>query len=149
VGRNNHDCLHYCLPGVPDVYNGRLMAILGEVGGGMGGKRMGAAADGADGSRPPNSFNAPGTVLRRFNFRYGDLPFVEVAKLPPPHEVHPAEARAGRAHPYTSLSLRLDPSSSAAMLVECPALGTANGVQHAQGNGSLGACSDLERFSGV
>lgn len=113
---------------------------------GIGGKRRGAGQgeDGAAGSRSQTGITTPGTVLRRFNFRYGALPFVDVAKLSAAHGVHPAETRAGRAQPYTSLSLRLDPSSSAAMLIDCPSLDPIDeGVVRAGGNGSLGWCSEL------
>jgi hypothetical protein len=100
------------------------------------------------GSRPQNSVSAPGTVLHRFNFRYGDLSFVDTAEISDAHGTQAVTTRGGRAQPYTSLSLRLDPSSSAAMLVECPSLDTVKGVGHSHGNGSLGWCSDLERFGG-
>ena len=26
--RSGDDCLHYCVPGVPDVYNGRLLSVI-------------------------------------------------------------------------------------------------------------------------
>lgn len=149
-GRGGEDCLHYCLPGVPDVYNGRLLAILEEVGAGIGGNHMGAGQNGALGSRPKNSTSAPGVVLHRFNFRYGELPFVRITKLSGAHGIQTVQKRGSHAQPYTSLSLRLDPSSSAAMLVECPWLGTTSeDAVLTLDNGSLGWCSDLEHFRGV
>jgi hypothetical protein len=110
---------------------------------------MGAGADSPAGSQPQSSIGAPGNVLRLFNFRYGDLPFVDIAKLTAAHGLQP-ETHASRNRPYTSLSLRFDPTLTATMLVECPSsLGTEEGVKHAQGNGSFGECSDLEHFSVV
>jgi hypothetical protein len=119
------------------------MNILEEMLGGTEENHMGACADGAACSRLQNatSISAPGTGLRRFNFRYGDRQFVNIAKLPAA-----ADIRTSPAQPYTSLSLRLDFSSSAATLVECPFLGEA---EHAHGNRSLGVCSDQGRFSSV
>jgi len=144
-GKRTEDCVHYCLPGVPDVYNGRFLSILDEVVRGTGG-RMGTAADGAAGARHKNSIGAPGTVLHRFNFRYGDLPFVDVVKLSGTNGMRATEGRAVRAQTYTSLSLRLDPSSSAAMLIECPWIGTPQNMEHGWSNGSLGlgVCSDIK-----
>mmetsp|Transcript_5313 Transcript_5313/g.17711 ORF Transcript_5313/g.17711 Transcript_5313/m.17711 type:complete len:295 (+) Transcript_5313:228-1112(+) len=144
-GKRTEDCVHYCLPGVPDVYNGRFLSILDEVVRGTGG-RMGTAADGAAGAHHKNSIGAPGTVLHRFNFRYGDLPFVDVVKLSGTNGMRATEGRAVRAQTYTSLSLRLDPSSSAAMLIECPWIGTPQNMEHGWSNSSLGlgVCSDIK-----
>ena len=86
------DCLHFCLPGVPDLYNGRLLFLLeraaaeaaerrrGGRGGGRGAQAAVVAAAAVAAASPPSATAAegvPGTLLARWNFRYGRGDFVQ------------------------------------------------------------------------
>ena len=70
-----HDCLHYCLPGVPDVWNGRLHTLL---------RAKLAAAPG--GEAPP--------LLARWNFGHIGVPFVAGAAPTLAFNVHPPHVPA-------------------------------------------------------
>jgi hypothetical protein len=89
------DCLHYCLPGVPDLYNGRLLALLTRaandatspsshraapeetVAAATRATASGASVDGAAGGTPPAlAEGAPGALLARWNFAFAGRPFV-------------------------------------------------------------------------
>ena len=74
------DCLHYCLPGVPDLYNGRLLHLLQQA---VLERHGGAAADAdaADGSGDGGSAveGRPGLMLARYNFELGGRKFVQGA----------------------------------------------------------------------
>ena len=93
------DCLHYCLPGVPDLFNGRLLKLLEQATAEAEARRdlqaspdaaaaAAAAAsthaeaavvdlggDGAASSAAPPE-GLPGILLARWNFGFGDGPFV-------------------------------------------------------------------------
>eukprot|EP00967_Tisochrysis_lutea_P154899 scaffold308727_cov36-Tisochrysis_lutea.AAC.2 len=120
--KNVDDCVHYCLPGVPDVFNGRLSNILLQRANAAGETQVGAA-----------EFN-PGCIIRRFNFDHGEAPFV---MLSPPGNV------AGADMDYASLP-KLCNSSVKLQLTPAPMLPvevTCNERGHRR---SIGMCSDLD-----
>ena len=81
VGRGA-DCLHYCLPGVPDVYNGRLMSLLLarlEAAGLKSGLEPLLPSPPVEGPAATRSgaFLAPSRqLLKRWNFLHRGKPFV-------------------------------------------------------------------------
>ena len=85
------DCLHYCLPGVPDVYNGRLMTLLrARLASGDGNATAATAtADAGGGTAEPAA-----QLLARWNFRHLDAPFVEGAPPALALNVHPGHGPA-------------------------------------------------------
>lgn len=117
------DCLHYCLPGVPDVYNGRLSSIL---------HRVAASPSPSEEERGDQNIpnDVPGCVIRQFNFDHGDAPFVAVFA---PRQRGGAESVC----PY-SLQLHLLPSPAQPVAIEC---------EDMLDNGSIGVCSDLASFA--
>jgi hypothetical protein len=70
------DCLHYCLPGVPDLFNGRLQRMIEERASIAEARRAGSAGALAEGSAEAVE-GAPGTLLARWNFEFGGAPFVQ------------------------------------------------------------------------
>ena len=100
------DCLHYCLPGVPDVYNGRLMSLLLarlEAAGLEPGlasplppptERVSAPDQDQDAPRGGDVLVPSGQLLERWNFLHHGLPFV--TGEPPAYalNVHPGHAPA-------------------------------------------------------
>ena len=75
------DCLHYCLPGVPDLYNGRLLTLLERATSGGGGAAAGRTpvetAAAAAAAPPPATEGVPGALLARWNFEFGGGRFVQ------------------------------------------------------------------------
>lgn len=80
----NQDCQHYCLPGIPDVWNGRLLRLISH---------QASSATTAAGARQPSSFGGgasdssfealgePLPILRRWNFALpGGEPFVQLVQ---------------------------------------------------------------------
>ena len=61
------DCLHYCLPGVPDLYNGRLLTLLEK------------AATSSTVAPAAFEEGVPGSLYARWNFPFGGQPFVNGA----------------------------------------------------------------------
>ena len=122
------DCLHYCLPGVPDVYNGRLLQLLLDAASTVG---MGAVAAAGAGAPPPSPEpelveGMPGTLLARFNFDYAGERFVTGA---PPR-----------------MALHLQPTE-APTLLECPLQTVAGGNEMRAVPPLLGFCSDFDKPS--
>ena len=81
AGRAVEDCLHYCLPGVPDVLNGRLLQLIrGSSEPPTGGQPL-AGYRAMEGG-PASGDEAGGgaiAVLRRWNFELQGRPFVQEA----------------------------------------------------------------------
>ena len=92
--RHFDDCLHYCLPGIPDVYNGRLQTILEQTAAEAELKRQlrtDASSEGAASKYPTEDAvismggdaasgiveGVPGTVIARWNFEFGRAQFVQ------------------------------------------------------------------------
>ena len=132
------DCLHYCLPGVPDLYNGRLLALLLErIASGNASAAPAASAPAPP--APPGSEGAPGTLTARWNFAYGgaglfvqgrppDLALQLEARGPPsPLECTLPSARGGLPRAGSG---RVGRGGAAADLPAAPPL--------------LGFCSDLD-----
>ena len=66
----NNDCQHYCLPGVPDVWNGRLHTLLAQAA-----RRAAVAEERGD------AVGEPLQSLRRWNFALpGERPFVQLVQ---------------------------------------------------------------------
>ena len=144
------DCLHYCLPGVPDLYNGRLLKLLEDASATASSSAAAtaaatAAADApAFASPPPPSADSaeaaaaaaaplvegvPGTLLARWNFDLGSGRFVQGSP------------------PRYALQLQRDSSPT---LLECQ-LPAARGGDAAPGSTEplagpplLGFCSDFD-----
>ena len=67
------DCLHYCLPGVPDLYNGRLLTLMERAAASA--STSAAATEPA--AQPSTAEGIPGALLTRWNFEFGGQPFVQ------------------------------------------------------------------------
>ncbi|KAL1520840.1 hypothetical protein AB1Y20_022402 [Prymnesium parvum] len=75
---NKHDCLHYCLPGLPDLLNGRLLALMHEH------LAQEPQPPASEGEMPMpahvvRSSSRPGRMIDRWNFDYEGKPFVQGA----------------------------------------------------------------------
>jgi hypothetical protein len=159
------DCLHYCLPGVPDVFNGRLLRILeqtaaeaearratggGAEGGGAG--TAGAAETSAEaavlsmgGDSAAASAvieGAPGALLARWNFRFGGGQFVQ-GTLPN------LQLQLQRGGPPTPLECPLTPpgvpaGSRAATSIAAATAAGSGALSGVLGSPLLGFCSDFD-----
>ena len=129
------DCLHYCLPGMPDVYNGRLLRLLRDA---VAARSRAedpparapppkddepaaatAAASRLAGQLPsePDADSLPGAMVARWNLPYGGRPFVQPAALLATSDLpHPARGETG---PPSGAALSIFTHSPPA-LVECP-----------------------------
>ena len=135
---NKDDCLHYCLPGIPDIFNGRLLAVLKEEiaaratatlgrGRGAGTPRGVGATVNPDTVRGGGGLGgggglsgAPGVTIARWNFEYEGSSFVEGS---PPE-----------------MALRLQPHTSASR-IDCTVRIPPDGLQSE--TPLVGVCSDL------
>ena len=74
---NKDDCLHYCLPGIPDIFNGRLLRLMHEH---LAARQRSTAlsppaaaaslAESAGAHSPERPLGAPGGMIDRWNFDY-------------------------------------------------------------------------------
>ena len=130
------DCLHYCLPGVPDLYNGRLLSLLERaVSDGAPSTSTAPAVAATAAATAAPAEGVPGALLARWNFGFGERKFVQGAL-----------ASGG-----LQLQFSRDAPSTA---LECP-LPSANGgayppatrAEPLAGPPLLGFCSDFDTSS--
>ena len=147
------DCLHYCLPGMPDLFNGRLQRILEQTAA----DKAGPSPREASGDAPPAAGSkaeeavgslggdgaalatavegAPGALVSRWNFAFDGAQFVQGAS---PH----LAVKLQRGGPATPLEC---PQTSIGL--PAPAAAAAASISGGGGGGSsslLGFCSDLD-----
>ena len=87
------DCLHYCLPGMPDLYNGRLLRLL-EATVDASPPPSAAASSGGSVKVLPLVEGVPGTLLARWNFDVGGRRFVQGISQNFKVQVYPEPAAA-------------------------------------------------------
>ena len=130
------DCLHYCLPGVPDLYNGRLQMLLEQAAGRppAGQWQLQPPSAAATSAEPANltAEGTPGALLARWNFGFGGGQFVQGK---PPH----IALQLQRGGPPTPLECPTTPPGMPAS--------AAAGVNTAADVSLLGICSDIDPAS--
>jgi hypothetical protein len=122
-------CLHYCLPGVPDLYNGRLLSLIQHAA-----ARVQPSTSNASHtpSAAPSAEGLPGLMLARYNFAFYGQRFVQGV---PPH----LALQIQRHGPATPLACPLSAPGAP------PTNDDAEG--HSSVTSLLGVCSDLNPAS--
>ena len=128
------DCLHYCLPGMPDVFNGRLYGLI----------RQAASARVVVGGGP--AVGVPGEIIRKWNMRFHGRPFVQGAMPTAASAVSaPAAARGGPR--VAQLALQMQAGAPSRLECELPWEAARDGSVFEPPPPLLGFCSDLDPTS--